>query len=702
MPFRLERFSARPLYTRGDSHMASSSTASWEHWEPSWAHAAPAGWDDEADVEFDYNSVTKEQAGEEFVNFLVELKVKGSLSAKQACCLAWWAGKAGCHGEAINMGRRPDLQSGQYSRHFDKWAECSPRALNAYKVPLGRRVRHDATRVWQPLPMVPPHEALGEELSKSGEADAALRAAIRNGTLPNRYLSHPGVRDHLDPEAPKQDLVHPFCLYLDGVKYSRHDTVLGVVAYFLLTQQRHLIWCIRKSEVCNCGCRGTCSLRPMWEAIAWSCKAMLKGRHPTERHDRAPWGAEDASRAPVAGELLGFKAMCLFLKADWSEFVCSCGFPSWGHNMSPCPFCNATKEQLADVRGFSPLGMPHARKLHEHLARAALACEIIRVLNAEQIRKLRANMIFEKRAGQPRGRVLTRDLPELGFAKGDRLEGTTSYPDIHDLDPSQAPREVLMWRESEETFVKWRNPIFDDGTGVTLFAMVVDWLHCLSLGVFQYVLGNLWWELLKANAFNLAHTGATLHENGVAALKSRLWAWYKEETRQGRNHTRMEVLTLSMFGSSDAPQLHLHGAETNAALRFSCGALLPQVGKCLGGREAHYKVAIESCLAILELIRAHQQTMKPAIAQEFSEHVVAHLRSLKHLGISAKPKHHALMELATKIVDSGPPALSACWDDETANRILKCISGAAHALIFHERVLMNWRFLASGAAKRKR
>ena len=145
--------------------------------------------------------------------------------------------------------------------------------------------------------------------------------------------------------------------------------------------------------------------------------------------------------------------------------------------------------------------------------------------------------------------------------------------------------------------------------------MVVDWLHCLSLGAFQYVLGNLWWGLLKANAFNLAHTGATLHGNGVAASKSRWWAWYKEETRQGRNHRRMEVLTLSMFGSSDAPQLHLHGAETNAALRCSCGALLPQFGKRLGGREAHYKVATESCLAILELIRAHQQTMEPAIAQ---------------------------------------------------------------------------------------
>ncbi len=88
---------------------------SWEERDV-WEEQSPP----ESDAEFDYESVTPEEAGEELASMLIGLKHSGVLSAKQVCLLSFWASKAGACGQVAELKFRPDDPStGHYSRHFD-------------------------------------------------------------------------------------------------------------------------------------------------------------------------------------------------------------------------------------------------------------------------------------------------------------------------------------------------------------------------------------------------------------------------------------------------------------------------------------------------------------------------------------------------------------------------------------------------------
>ena len=202
---------------------------------------------------------------------LTHLKSIGTLSAKQTCVLAFWAGKAGACGEVSTMGLRPDQDSGEYSKKFDKWAGVKIHEQNNYPLWLGLSLRHDAGRFWGAVPSRPPHEAFKDELSRCSKPSESLRAALAAGDLPPKYWAHEFVN-----AAPPGELVHPFSVYLDGVPFSRHDSVLGIWAQLLFSQERHLLFVLRKSEMCACGCGGWCSLHPIMSMLYWPLAALGK------------------------------------------------------------------------------------------------------------------------------------------------------------------------------------------------------------------------------------------------------------------------------------------------------------------------------------------------------------------------------------------------------------------------------------------
>ena len=238
---------------------------------------------------------------------LTRLKSIETLSAKQACVLAFWAAKAGACGEVYAMGVRPDQEAGEYSKRYDKWSGVNIHAQSHYPLWLGLSMRHDAGRFWGPLHSRPPHEALKEELQRWSKPSESLRAALTNDDLPPKYWDHEFVQ-----AAPAGELAHPFSLYLDGVPFSRHDSVLGIWAQLLFSQERHLLFVLRKSEMCACGCGGWCSLHPIMSMLSWSLAALGKGEWPAQRHDGQAWQDADLARSFYVSEQLGFRGVCLF------------------------------------------------------------------------------------------------------------------------------------------------------------------------------------------------------------------------------------------------------------------------------------------------------------------------------------------------------------------------------------------------------
>lgn len=126
------------------AQMASSSAqTSWQGWLPSWSARAPCSWGDD-DGGANVADMTPAEAGQELFDTLVELKLRGVLSARQVCTLACLAAKAGAKG-VERLGMAPDKQTGKYSRHFDHVAGGEECKDDLYHMGVPRRSKIEAT-----------------------------------------------------------------------------------------------------------------------------------------------------------------------------------------------------------------------------------------------------------------------------------------------------------------------------------------------------------------------------------------------------------------------------------------------------------------------------------------------------------------------------------------------------------------------------
>lgn len=615
-------------------------TRTWEGWG---AQVASGSWaDPDDDVPFDYASVTQEEAGCELAGLLFKLKVQNILSAKQACTLAFWAAKAGAVGDVQKMGVRPDSQTGKFSAKFDNVMGTVPDTSGMYLVEMARRVRHDASRRWDKIPIRLPHEVLAAELKESSEPVHELRRAKAANELPPIYT------DHTEVKARPDDIIHPLTLYVDAVGYHRLDSALGIHLYFTLTGKRHMLAVVRKSEVCNCGCKGWCTLFPVWQALAWSFKHMLTGTHPQRRHDSSVFTPDEQGRQQVAGTPLGFRALCIIVKSDLAEHSHSFGLPGLGDTLSPCPLCFGTIDTFFKVNGLSPLGLGSARKGCDTYMRACANCETkLTVITREDQVRLRAALQYDKKKAGSYGRTFQLDFPELGISKGDRLEPTPTMPNVAFFDDAPVPFTVITWRPTLETGSRHRNPLFDPATGMSPLSLGIDWLHTLSLGVFQVTLQHVIWDLLEANIYNIGGPFSSVFELGVARLRQDLFRWYQTEQAQGRVHTRVQQFVPSMLGSATDKQFKLHASETNGFLHFSM-TLLDTHGASLGRKHSLYKDAVGSMVKVCELIKRFPRRLPPREMQLFTDSVITHMRALEKLEIRPKPKHHFMLEMASR------------------------------------------------------
>ena len=401
--------------------------------------------------------------------------------------------------------------------------------------------------------------------------------------------------------------------------------------------------------MCTCGCRGWCSVRPIWAMIAWSVQALQAGFYPSSRHDKEPWRKSDQGRAGMAGDPFGFRCSLVFCKGDWAEHAHTVGLPTWSSLISPCPCCFVLPEDMFDATELSPLGPPSRSKGLDDYESACSRCEIKVRLSSNAAKKLESKLAFDKTKSGNRGRCLTCDVAEHGLCKGDRVEPSDDVPDIANLTGSgKAHVTVTFWRKSFETSCRHRCPLLGRRTGASPGrSLGLDWLHALSLGVFKHWLMWFIHALLEHNAWGVSGADRqTRFELGVFRLKEELFQWYASEKRKGKQHTEVQKLLPSMLGEPGSPKFKIHGAETNSFLSFAVKELLPKRAGVLGRLMERHSAAGHSLLKILGLIRAHRRKFPDVAMIEFCKEVQRHLFAMKQLKIKCIPKHHLLIEMA--------------------------------------------------------
>eukprot|EP00969_Alexandrium_andersonii_P161011 7115508-Alexandrium_andersonii.AAC.1 len=60
----------------------------------------------------------------------------------------------------------------------------------------------------------------------------------------------------------------PVGYFSDGAPHTKKDSFMAFYWSNVLTQKRHLITVLRKSDLCKCGCKGFCTTGGLLKAIA--------------------------------------------------------------------------------------------------------------------------------------------------------------------------------------------------------------------------------------------------------------------------------------------------------------------------------------------------------------------------------------------------------------------------------------------------
>ena len=459
-----------------------------EIWDESWYHEG-------GDRHCDPTSFTPAEKAEEFADMLAHLKYNNKLSAKDVCILAWWATEAGpalSSGKAAEIAFKPYKSSGHYSRHLDavmtpvsgKYFNLSPMDVPAYN-------KYDGTRSVERMHMVAAHEVLAEEVAQNPDLHCKLKTMQDEDKLPPMYYNSPVV----EKQGKK---TFPVAIYLDGIAFAKRDGVLGIFMYNMAggpNCRRHLIAALRKSQMCRCGCRNYCTLFHAFLYIKWCIEAMADAVNPLTRHDGSPFWPEEVDRIAIAGTVMVAAFAVVLVKGDWAEFGPTLGFPTFTSNYHPCPLCRASKEDLVLLDGFSAVDFPFAAKTYEELKTACDRAEVHLVIDKQSHRAIRTRLRYDRKDKGCHGRCLVEDVPVLGLKAGDRLEPSVALPDIgRQFDNlTLFPFPVTFWRSSEQTWVYHRLPLWSERAGFTHdLAMGVDWLHTLSLGVYQFCFALLY------------------------------------------------------------------------------------------------------------------------------------------------------------------------------------------------------------------
>ena len=294
-----------------------------------------------------------------------------------------------------------------------------------------------------------------------------------------------------------------------------------------------------------------------------------------------------------------------------------------------------------------------------------------------------------------KGLSLSDDYPALLLQRHDRIEAWSGMEDIADFERlSVFPVRVLFWRSKEETLCRRRCPLFSPEIGIVPDKIcALDWLHGLSLGVWQTYCSYTLHRLVAADAWLTNSKNQQIRMGMVLAQMSpELDKWLQAQRKTGKSTTDVGVLRPEQFGTFKKPLCSLKAGQTNWFLQYLVEVALPPRLHFLGSDAADILKAGQSSLKILEIIRSHPRgTMMSACAiQSFHREAKTYLQAMEDLRVVAKPKDHMLMEMSDRLGFMGSPSLYGNWLDESLNRLLRDVASAAHSSVHDRRVLCEF------------
>ena len=421
--------------------------------------------------------------------------------------------------------------------------------------------------------------------------------------------------------------------------HSKKDPFYQLYLSNGLTSKRHIICSLRKSDLCNCGCKGVCALGAVLRMISWSLNIVAKGVYPAMRHDGQPFA--DETRAAQRGEQIayGYCGALIDMIADLEEFANSCGFKRSTTVDHPCVCCKSSRDQLYEF----PANIESS--VWQRVDAAGYDAEVRRhvlkrwVTTTAELEALVGALGFDGRKDAPAGLVTRVAYPPLELPKGARLLEHGELADIHMLASLEVPAELFFFDTQGESGLNFVCPLFEV-EGFSIEALHLDVMHCMDLGITQLLIGKVFMLLVKNNfAWSRApHAEMRLADN-MKHLRRRIRQYYSEHPRGRGGMSASGRLTCPMLSKPAAPKLKAKAAETRNLLGL-CPAICRENMEFLGDRKEYLVAAADELVKVYQVMQDEPRHMTSAGLHALRRAMTRHLTFWKHSGGHLVPKHH--------------------------------------------------------------
>ena len=234
---------------------------------------------------------------------------------------------------------------------------------------------------------------------------------------------------------------------------------------------------------------------------------------------------------------------------------------------------------------------------------------------------------------------------------GDRVEPTATMVDVAMVRTKKVPFSVTFWRKhfrdkAVADRVKHRNPIIDRRLGTSLAVFMIDILHGLYLGVYQFAVCRVLWEVIKSNPWNLQGHQADVLRGSLSRLEDHLGKYYVE--KQVPFSDRLGELSEHMIGTANKPELKSKGAETGYLVGWALSLCKEYADRMHNGGELLR--AMEAIYEYLQLLATSPVRVEVSVCQRLMELAVTHNTSMQRYGFELLPKHHLLIHITHRTV----------------------------------------------------
>ncbi|CAE7222610.1 unnamed protein product [Symbiodinium sp. CCMP2592] len=489
------------------------------------------------------------------------------------------------------------------------------------------------------------------------------------------YCTHPVVQKAFQ-EGFRQEHVVPLSVYFDGVQYTKNENFLGFYMTNLRSGKQQLVWLLRLSELCSCGCRGWCSVFPLLE------------------HFRCDMSREHTDIRPA---ILDFKA-------DWPALVEICGLRTWSHNLHPCPCCKVDKSSLLAVGTHSLNSSPNplfTQSSYDELV-ARTFREVI-VPDDESQRRLHSLLRYSKNG---RGRCLKAAFPPLGLRRGHRLEPSEHLLDVDNFIHLTTPFSCIFYTGGTHGRILHRSP-FLRIPGVSIDCWCIDVLHTWHFGPLSSYVAHSLRTLISSPVYQpTSYKDLEKEEADKLALlhlRAELWSFYKRRRESDEDWKRKgsEVwnLTLTMIAGK---YLKAKAAETHGLLNFVVDRLAKHSEQLASTTEAaSVDLLLRAGTAAMDfdaVLAAHPRAVDADTCALLSDNYNRFICLSARAQIPLMPKCHMMYHMIQRALLKGNPRFYSTYIDESLNgaiaRVCRSVHRRGWALAVYRKLSMFEQLLA--------